>query len=543
MSVNLKSTEALQLEFDDVRIQMDSYHERMQFFHEAYTDNVYYSQKPNTPLRERHGVNLLSAFSDKNIFYLSEFPKTNVPADPENREASSLVEKIIHSIHEKNDLENKWSDYAFDVTNFSCAVQVTDVDYKLRRVRYERIDPRRAYWTTSDAQGSEIEVFWSAVPMRQSAIKRKYGVDVSGTNAQGLDYWKEYDQVGFKNMTDDPYHLVIRRVDHETIVMWCGDKFVMEGHKHMLPCMPVDVAIPLRIGEIDYKGDFFLRRLIKLQCEFNEAWSQRANIVRRLGNPAVWGRNINNNQLNDVKEGLSMDGGFIGLKENGELGILTIPETKMIDTHLIEIYTRMQDLAGFPPAAFGSVAGANTSADALGMYYQPTTRQINHQNKVMKRFLVSINKKSLMLMKSLLKPGETAPLEGSLTEYKKFARGGMLYNNPAMNADTYTSDDITTTKTVVTTGSVTPKDDINYKRLMYEMARDGVLSKTTMLDEVGFLSPQDELDLLEAETSNPGLNPDGASKMMAANAQQTSADASLLNMGQPGAQQQPSLTE
>ena len=522
--VNLNSVESLQHEFDGVRQEMDGYHEQMQFMHEAYETNVFYKPKPNSPTRDKFGVNLLQAFADKNWFYLSPFPKINVPSVPENRDGASRTEKILLGSHDFNNSENLWSQYMFDATVMSCAIQVTDVDYKARRVRYQRIDPRRAYWTTSDAQGTEPEVFWSAVPMRKSAVKRKYGVDVDASGAAGFDYWRDYDNIqSFNGVHDDPYFLVITRIDCDTLVRWCGDKFLMTPHKHMLGGHLVDIDIPLRLASADLRGDFFLRRLLDLQLEFNELWLQRARIVRRLGNPAVWGRNINNNQMKDVKSGLNTDGGFIGLKENGELGILTIPETAMIDNALTDVYARMMDVAGFPPAAFGTVAGANTSADALGMYYQPTTRQIDHQNKANARFLQNINKKTLQLYKRMLRTGEKIEFETPISKIRKYAENGVMYDDTSSFESSFTKDDIITMRNIVTCDTVTPKDDIAYKRLMFEMARDGVISKTTALDEMGFLSPQDEIDLLEAETSNPSLNPDGMSKLMTSQAQVMSA--------------------
>ena len=525
MSVDMNNTESLQHEFDGVRLEMDTYHEKMQFYLEAYQDNVYYKAKPNSPARDRVGVNLLQAFADKNWYYVSPFPKISVPALPENREGASKTEKFLYGLHDKNENELLWSKLTFDGTVMSAAVTITDVDYKKRQIKHIRVDPRRAYWKTSDLEGSGIEVFWHALPMRKSKIKRDFGIDVTNSKSLGTDFWREYDQVSWRNnIHDDPYYMVITRIDHETMTRWCGDQFLMTSHKHMLPCAPFDVKFPMELPGTEYRGDFFLRRLKDLQAEFNEQWRQRGNIVRKLGNPAVWGRNVNNNQLNDVKDGLSMDGGFIGLKENGELGILTIPETAMIDKSLIDIYSRMQDVAGFPPATFGAIAGANTSGDALGVYFQPTTRQIDHQNKAYARLLKNINVKSILLARHMLKTDETMSFESYGGRSSKVVVDGELANNEAAYTEVFSRADLVTTKNIVTCSTVTPKDDIGYKRLMMEMARDGVLSKTTALDEMGFLSPQDEIDLLTAEQSNPQLNPDGMSKLLSANAQMTAAN-------------------
>ena len=70
--------------------------------------------------------------------------------------------------------------------------------------------------------------------------------------------------------------------------------------------------------------------------------------------------------------------------------------------------------------------------------------------------------------------------------------------------------------------SAAPKDDIATKRLMMEMVNTGVISRTTAYEEMGILSPQDELDLVAQEQSNPAFNPDGLSKVMSA-----------VNQGQP----------
>lgn len=529
--VDFNSTESLQHEFDGVRLEMDEYHEQQQFYKEAYKDNVYYKPKPNQPARDRVGVNLLQAFADKNWEYVSPFPKISVPAQPNNRDGASKTEKFLLGVHDDNEMDLKWSKYTLDGTLMGVCINITDVNYKTKKIVQYRVDPRRAYWKGSDLEGSGIEVFWHAVPMRRSAIKRKFGINVTGSQSLGTDYWREFDQVSWRDMSfEDPYYMVITRIDHEHMTRWCGDKFLMRSHKHLLGCMPVEIAFPIDDNDVDYRGDFFLRRLKDLQAEFNEQWRQRGNIVRKLGNPAVWGRNVNNNQLSDVKEALSTDGGFIGLKENGELGILTIPETQMIDKSLIDIYARMQDVAGFPPATFGAIAGANTSGDALGVYFQPTTRKIDHQNKAYGRFLKNINKKTIILARHLMGTKGTMTFDNYGNKPRKQVVDGSLVNNEALYEDTFTSADLITTKNIVTCSTVTPKDDIGYKRLMMEMARDGVLSKTTALDEMGFLSPQDEIDLLSAELSDARLNPEGTSKLLSANAQMMSAE----NMAQQG---------
>lgn len=505
MKVNLSSTKSLEWEFHNVVRDFHSYHDDMKFYLDAYKNNVYFPNTPNSVRKNNKGVNFLQIFADKLWDYLSEYPKVNVPSLAEDQTAETR-EKIILSTDYYNQADTIWVDQMFDAVVMSCVITFQEYDFQQGCVKKRRIDPRRAYWKRADANSNQISAFWYVEPMTKDAIKDKYNVTPT-TSSMTIDELQDLD---ISPEDENEYFSVITRVDDNTMVRWVGDRFLIKAHNHQIGAMPVDIAFPFNIANYAKQGDFYMRKLLDLQAEFNRLWAKRANILRRMASPVVWGRGIKQRQFDPTKEAMSQDGGFIGLTENGELGLLTIPETKMIDNALNDIFQRLKDVAGFPTATFGESVGANTSGDALGMYFQPTQRMVNKINTHLKNHLQSANSKTLRLYDRFMVTGEPKTLYGYVPKARIV---GNQYEQ-AFNVS-FTKEDIAGNYyNVVTMSAITPKDDVAYKRLMLDSAREGVLSKVTALSEMGFQSPQDEMNLLEAEQGNPTLNPDGASTLM-----------------------------
>jgi len=148
------------------------------------------------------------------------------------------------------------------------------------------------------------------------------------------------------------------------------------------------------------------------------------------------------------------------------------------------------------------------------MYFQPTTRMIEHQNIAYRNGLKRINAKILQLFDTFLMPGEPVQINGVLPSGKySMSPDGMQYGG-SFN-DYITKEQIAGQyQNEVTSPAVTPKDDIAYKRLMLDFARDNVISRATAYDEIGILSPQDELQQLQNEQSQPAINPQGTQAIM-----------------------------
>lgn len=509
--VNLNDTGSLKKEFEDLQINFNTLHGDMQDYLDGYQYNFFYATKPNMPQQSKKGVNLVQVFADKLWQHTSEFPRINVPSIPEEAGDSEAREKIILATHQKNGTDSLWAEWTFDGSVMAAAVSRTTWNLKDRCVDIMRYDPRRCYWQKSDSNNNEITAFWTAVPMTKKAIFKKYGIAEPGGEGMTYDMLADGNEIPHDG---EDYYLVMTRDDAETSVEWVGDTFIKKPFRHLQGAIPVDVAIPYKIANYNQMPTFYLSKLKDLQAEFNELWRRRGNIVRKLGNPLVYGRGVYKQQIQDIKAELQSDGGFVPLKENGELALLTIPETAMVDNALADCFQRMKDVAGFPTATFGEVVGANTSGDALGMYFTPTQKMINHYNKAYKAFLQSINSKILRCYDMFGKQGEEFSLTGYMPHgtMRATAAGTREYSKGVGYSQKFTIEQIDHNyMNVVTPGAVTPKDDIAYKRFILDSVTNKFMSRATGLDEIGVLSPEDEFKRLQEEQSDPMLNPEGAS--------------------------------
>lgn len=512
--VNLKSPISLQSEFDEALMRSNSYHDDMAFYLDAYYNNVYYPSKPNAPVRTNKGINTLQIFADKMHFSLAEFPQINVPAVPGDRENASIREKILYSTHHHNNSSVMWARQAFDATVLSAVITVAEWSFEEQCVKLRRIDPRFAFWRDSDGVNDDIDTFWEVKPVLRSRIEDEYGVKPQGSPLT-VNMLATFD---IPYSADDEYFAVITRHTAETTVRWVGTKMLIRAHAHGLGRNPAVVTFPIEVASQTKgkSGDFYLRKLVGLAAEFNEYWRQRANIVKKLGNPTVYAKGLRAKQFQPIKDGMSLDGGFVGLSENGELGILSIPETKMIDMALADTYQRMKDIAGFPTATFGESVGANTSGDALGMYFQPTTKMVSTYTTPLARHMETINGLILRFYDTRLPLEERKKLYGTLPNGKYIRNESGERQGGAYSVEFGKQNINGQYHNVVTMPSVTPKDDIAHKRLWFDAAREKIISRTTFYDKVGFLSPQDELSILKEESEDPMLNMQGAAQMMSA---------------------------
>lgn len=261
--------------------------------------------------------------------------------------------------------------------------------------------------------------------------------------------------------------------------------------------------------------------MIELQAELNDTVFRRGKVVKRMSNPLTWARGVNKgDEFDDFKEAMKNGngGGFLSLAKDGDVGILQLNDVSMLDTHKKEILEDMQRIAGFSAATFGESVGANTSGDALGMYFTPTQKLIDDENIAWIAFYKSINAKILRAYATFLKPGETVTIDGYAPRgtvlpmadepYRlEFARGA--YQQQVTKEDIgqmYGS--------VIVMPVVTPKNEIEEKRFWQEAATGGFVSKTRAYEEIGLDSPEEDLALLEQENANPLLNPEGTSKIL-----------------------------
>lgn len=511
----------LNSELEDVIKDFTDYHDKMYQMQSFYENSAVYEKKSGDKQHSALKVNFLETFADKNIDYTAGMPgfKVPLPADPEGKESASKREKVLLGTHTASGTEALHEKWMFDATLRSVMISETKPDYKARCVKVKRYDPRFCFWQKTNDNDFTLSKFWAVYPITKSECKARYGVEPS---AVVLDV-HSMNHPSLTRLDGEDWFLLAIRWTETTRTAWVGDVLIEDEHNHQLGEMPIDIAFPFTSGNIDGRGKFYLDRLVALQAEYNHGLAQRSSIVKRKGNPVVWSRGVISKQIDEVKRGLAkQSGGFIALKQAGEVGVLDVPETRMIDNHMADLIVQMLRVSGFGLAAFGESVGANTSGDALGMYFSPTERAIKRQNIHHKAFYQSINTKILRFYEIMAtndseefkiagySPAGTIVNTGTDDEPKYSRTFGSF-------SDTFTKQDIAGNYTnIVMCSPVTPKDDMANKKFWMEAVNAKFVSRQTGYEEIGLLSPQDELRLLETEQGAPALNPSGIAELMKA---------------------------
>ena len=152
--------------------------------------------------------------------------------------------------------------------------------------------------------------------------------------------------------------------------------------------------------------------------------------------------------------------------------------------------------------------------------------------------LQGINAKILRGTEQFMKYGDSKQISGYVPHGSVMAvAGGKSSYVRGAYAEEITREDIAGHYgSVIFPQSVTPKDDINYKRLILDAVTNKFISRTTGYDEFGLLSPQDELEMLKEEQGDVNINPEGQAAVLKAAPQAAEA----LGMG---GEQQPPMAE
>ena len=491
-----------------------SYQQEMVLMRSYYLNSVFYKPKSgDAAVKKDLTTNLLKVFADKNIHYTSGFPTIKVPATANDRQSASVREKILYAVHRESNtplLRRRW---ARDATILSCAIAETGWNSKKKMAYVRRYDPRHCVWQLSNDNDRSVIAFWALFPITADECLKKYGK--RPTSNGGLPRMIGNDILKFIDGKD--WFLQAIRWDGTTRRAWVGDIVVEEPHQHGFSEIPIDICMPIDEGNENATGSFYIAPLVPPQAELNHVVQQRANIVDRMANPVVWGRGIVTRGFDDVRQKLqNSGGGFVGLGRQGELGLLQVNDVKLLNEHEDRIIQHMHRLSGFGAAAFGESVGANTSGDALGMYFNPTQRMVEDQFVAWKAFDESINRKILEAYDKRMVYGEQLTVTG-------YAPGGTVvamddgeerYQGGAFSETFDKSIIAGNYNNVAIQRPITPKNEMEEKTWALNAVQQGVLSRTTAYDMFGILSPEDELALLKSEQAEPTLNPDGAMKIL-----------------------------
>lgn len=529
--------EQLNQELSDAIVNFHDYHSRMELMRNYYQNSVFYKPKSGDEQTSNDlRANLLKVFADKNIHYTSAEPVIKVPGTPEDRANASIREKIIYAVRRKSNtalLRRKWSR---DTTILSVAVAETVWDAKKRCAEVRRYDPRHCYWRLSNDNDGKVTAFWAVFPITLEECQRLY--DGATPKSNGGIPQTVFATDSLRHIDGQDWFLQVVKWTGTTKQAWVGDVVVEQEHAHGFSEIPIDICMPFDELNENNQGAFYLEPLLSPQAELNHVTKQRSVIVDRMANPVIWGRGIVARGFDDIKNNMQKKGGgFVGLGKQGELGLLQVNDVQMLDKHEDRIIQQMMRLSGFGAATFGESVGANTSGDALGMYFTPTQRLIEDQNIAWIAFDQSINAKILEAYYKNMKYGEALSLDG-------YAQGGTLvtadngekkYESGAYTVQ-FTKDHIAGNfNNVVIPRNITPKDEIAEKRWALEAVAQKVISRTTAYEMFDFLSPEDEIAMLTQEQSEPVLNPEGTQQILQTAQNAATAAATTAPQMQPGA--------
>lgn len=488
-----------------------SYHTDMNTYTDFYRYSAFYDRQAGEKQTTKIPDNYLKIFADKNIHYTSEMPQFKIAGTPEDRENANIREKILYAVHRKSGtplLQKKW---ARDVSKKSVAIAETGFDLNTRCAWVKRYDPRFVFWKMSNGNEDRVTAFWAVFPITKQEAMETYGVVPTHDTVSTATFAKQDPYIG--NMDGQTWFTMAIRWDDTTRVAWIGDKLIEEPHEHGMGIIPIDICAPFPTEEKNRLGSFYLEDLVPLQAELNDAILRRSRLTKRYSNPILWGRNIKDRERDSVESALrDVEPGVLGVGKDGEVGYLQLQELRILDNHISELKADMQRLSGFAAASFGESVGANTSGDALGMYFTPTQKHIDDQNISWVAFYESINAKILRLYDIFGRTGETFTLDGysPRSTLMSTAAGGYKMNGSGDYKLSFTREVINGNYVNrAIPAPVIPKNEIEEKRLIIEAVDKKFLSRTTGYESFGLESPEDEKQLLLIEQQEPFLNPDG----------------------------------
>lgn len=522
--INLSSIKELNDELAGAVSNLAPLHEAMEKYCQYYENSAFYPRKAgDRPNQNYLFDNYLQVFADKNIQYTSHFPTIKVDATPEDREMANYREKILYAVHRKSGSKQLQKLFARDATKKSMAIAETYMNHKEKCMEVRRYDPRYTFWKVSNGNEKRLTAFWAVFPITKAEALDRYNV-VPNMDTVSFAVQAKADPY-FHAMDGQEWFTMAIRWDDTHRVAWIGDKIIEEPHEHMLGVIPIDVCAPFPSEEPNRHGSFYMQRLVSLQAELNDTVRRRSNIVKRMSNPIIWGRNIKPGSYDDVKSALrDAETGVLGLGKDGEVGILQLQELKTLYEHEAAIKADMQRLSGFAAASFGESVGANTSGDALGMYFTPTQQHIQDQQVSWEAFWESINSKILRGYDVFGRDGSTFSLEGYHPRSTlQSVQGGVGYDVIGSSAYKMQFDNTVIAGNYINRvimPPVTPKDELGEKRLVKEAVESKFISRHTGHEMWGIESPEDEKQLLLLEQSEPLLNPDAMKLIEGVNPQQ-----------------------
>lgn len=409
---------------------------------------------------------------------------------PEEFNRSEVIEKILRRVmFEDNSFEIDLQAGADNGSEFGDTIYYIFWDKEEKKVVMENVFPGHVRLGFSSNDFKKIEFAFVEKVTSLTEIKRKYDFDAT---AEGLED-STWDPEQFLQV---PSAKVKYYWDKETFAVIINGRLALGPVKHTYKRVPL-FLIPNRLDTKQPWGRADLENVVPIQEEYNGAISDEADIVKIYSDPKV----------------LVFNPGSTKLKHFTASGAKVIPVSKDAEVrpfqfqgNIFPTQQRIQRIkndfhivSNLPEIAFGSSQGSIVTGVALTAQFSPVLQIIRKKISIWNVVMKDMMSFTLDLLEQYGGKEETTGIP-----YKTLIDGWR--------------------KTDFQWGTKTPRDDSIYIANELNKMNGRVQSRTTTMTNLGIQSPQDELDIIAFEETNPTLSPKFAMEQQMAETKTGSGD-------------------
>ena len=397
---------------------------------------------------------------------------------------SDAIEKILRkAFFIDNNGAKLMNDGAFNDAELGDAVMYVYWDKEKKQPKIENIFPGHARISFGTNDFQDIEYAFIDEVMSIEEIERKYNF-IAGVDEIDFTTWDP------QQFREKPSAMVHHYWDMDSYAIVINNKLVKK-EKNSYGRIPLFLIPNLTNGREPW-GVSDLHSILSLQESYNKALSDEANLSKIYAEPKIMIKNPGKTNLDNFKQ---PGGRIIPISKDADVGPLQFTgQLPPLLNRIDRIKGDYHDISGLPPIAFGSAQGSIVTGVALTAQFSPVLQQIRAkmsnwdvQLRVMAEFILELYEKF---------GGNYADTKVS---YKQIINGWRY--------------------TEWQWGQKTPRDDSIYIQNELNKMNTRVQSRYRTMTNLGIQAPNDELQQIGLEETNPTLNPKQAIEKQLADAQ------------------------
>lgn len=400
----------------------------------------------------------------------SEFD-VEVPVEFDRSEA---IEKILRDcLFVKNRFRKALKEAALNGSELGDSMFFVYWDKKKKQPCIERLFPGHVRIAFASSDSDEIEYAFVEKIMSITKIQQKWNF-AAAPEQPTADIWDIEQFAGRKVAMvrycwDEEYYCV--RINNQIVP---GTKI-----KHGYSIIPI-FHIPNLMDGCSPWGESDLKQVLPVQESYNMALSDEANLSKMYADPKV----------------IVYNPGKTDLKAIGKKGSKVIPASKdsrveplaftgqifPMQNRISRVKQDFHDISGLSPATFGNAQGSIVTGVAMTAQFQPTLQVIMDKITLWDD---GLRRMMAFILELYEKYGGTYP--GTKLTYKQIINGWRAVE--------------------FQWGSKVPRDDSIYIQNETLKMNQRLQSRSRTMSNLGIDSPQDELQQISLEETNPALNP------------------------------------